>query len=160
MSGARTKFDATINYYQILNVPHTANKAEITRAYKLLIRGTHPDRAQTDQERRTAEERTKLLNAAYAVLSKPDVRREYDQAIRQTALADTLMQRYTGNVPGRPSPFVVHRPVSAALAREQRRAARAALWHFVLITIIFVAVLIAFALASGLVAQGVHSLAR
>ncbi|MBX6341260.1 MAG: DnaJ domain-containing protein, partial [Thermomicrobiaceae bacterium] len=101
MPATPPKFDPTINYYEVLDVPYTATKAEVTRAYRRLMRHAHPDRFQSPRERAKAEERAKLLNAAYAVLSRPEVRREYDRAIRQRAVGDALFQRYTGNVPGR-----------------------------------------------------------
>lgn len=158
MAGNRARFDPTINYYQVLNVPYTASKAEIGRAYRSLIRHAHPDRFSTDQERKKAEERAKLLNAAYTVLSKPDLRREYDQTIRQRAVSDALMQRYTGSAPGRPSPFVSRQRISPEMQREQRRATRSALWHFLLVTIIFVVAILAVVVLGSLVAGGIQTL--
>ncbi|MDI3339602.1 MAG: J domain-containing protein [Sphaerobacter sp.] len=158
MARPGARFDPEINYYEVLNVPYTATRAEITRAYRTLMRAVHPDRAATAQERAKAEERAKLLNAAYAVLGKPEVRRDYDAAIRHRAIADALMQRYTGNVPGRPSPVMTRPPVSPQMVRAQRRASRSALLHFVVITVLFVAALVAVVLLASLLPQAVQAL--
>ncbi|HET9017705.1 MAG TPA: DnaJ domain-containing protein [Thermomicrobiaceae bacterium] len=159
MPGTRTDFDPTIDYYQVLDVSYTATRAEITRAYRGLMRHAHPDRFSTEQERRKAEERAKLLNAAYAVLTRPESRQEYDRAIRQRAMADALMQRYSGNAPGRGSPFASERrPISPATQRARRRAGRSALLHLVVLTVIFVAALIAILLIVTLVPQFLHAL--
>ena len=159
MPGTRTDFDPTIDYYQVLNVPYTATRAEITRAYRGLMRHAHPDRFSTEQDRHKAEERAKLLNAAYAVLTRAETRQEYDRAIRQRAVSDALMQRYTGNAPGRPSPFMTERrPMSPSMRRAQRRAGRSALLHLVVLTVIFVAALIALLLIITLVPQILHAL--
>lgn len=140
MSAGRLDFDPTVDYYAVLDVPYTATRDEVTRAYRRLMRACHPDHARDEDERRVAEERAKLLNAAYAVLSRPERRREYDQFRRQRALADLLFQRYTGNVPGRPMGPVARVP--------RARAARAAgadvqaFFQLLLVTVVFVAVLV------------------
>lgn len=161
MAGGGARFDPTINYYQVLNVPYSATRAEITRAYRSLMRQAHPDRARgsSEQERKKAEERAKLLNAAYAVLSKPELRREYDRGLRQTAMSDALMQRYTGSAPGRPSPTAERRAPSSAMRRAQRRAGRSALLHLVIITVILVVVIVVLIVLVAVVPQGIHALA-
>lgn len=158
MAGTRPQFDPTINYYQVLNVPYAASKADITRAYRSLIRHAHPDRAANELERGKSEERAKLLNAAYAVLSKPDLRQEYDQQLRQTAMSDALMQRYIGSAPGRPSPFMTHQPPSPQMVRARKRAGRSALLHLLLIAVIFVVAIVTVVLLLSLIGQGLHAL--
>lgn len=64
------------DYYQILDVPRTANEQEIKRAYRKLARQYHPDLNQGD---RNAEARFKELNEAYEVLSDAEKRARYDQ---------------------------------------------------------------------------------
>ena len=103
-SRPRLRFDPTINYYQVLDVPYSATREEITRAYRALMRITHPDNFNDADQRAKAEERAKLINAAYTILSRPDVRREYDAQIRTTAVSDALMQGYTGTAPGHRGP--------------------------------------------------------
>ena len=122
-SRPRPRFDPTINYYQVLDVSVGATREEITRAYRGLMRITHPDNFSDPDQRAKAEERAKLVNAAYTVLSKPEIRQEYDAQMRSTILADTLMQRYTGNTPGRPAPQRQRpRQPSASAVRAQRKA--------------------------------------
>ena len=156
----RQKFDATINYYEVLDVPYSASRDQITRAYRNLMRHAHPDRHAGEIERARAEERARLLNAAYDVLGKPEVRREYDQAIKQQAVSDAIFQRYTGNVPGhhtyahRPP----RRPPSPELLRDQRRAHRSAFMQLMMFTVIFVVLVILIVVTGSLLAQGIGAL--
>jgi len=64
------------DYYEILGVRKTASEAEMKKAYRKLALQYHPDRNKGD---RTAEERFKEINEAYAVLSDKDKRAQYDQ---------------------------------------------------------------------------------
>lgn len=136
----RLDLDPTINYYEVLDVPFHATREEITRSYRRLIRSCHPDRFLDADERRKAEEWAKLLNAAYTVLVRPELRREYDQLLRQRALADLLFQRYTGNVPGWSGNPAIH-PARAATLRAQQPNGQAFL-QILVVTVIFVAVLV------------------
>jgi len=67
------------DYYQILGVEKTAGIKQIKAAYRELALRYHPDRNRENPE--TAE-KMKAVNEAYAVLSNPQKRREYD-ALRQ-----------------------------------------------------------------------------
>jgi curved DNA-binding protein CbpA len=150
-------FDPDINYYEILDVPYTATKSEITRSYRRLMRASHPDRFIDEAERRKAEERAKLLNAAYSVLSHPDVRRDYDSTVRARLINDALFQRYTGNAPGqRSANMPPQRPLSPEMVREQRRAQRSALTHFLLFIVLFVGALILILVIGSLVVELAH----
>lgn len=158
MSQSR-KFDPDVNYYQILDVPYTATKSEITRAYRHLIRVSHPDRFSDEPQRHKAEERAKLLNAAYAVLSHSDVRRDYDATVRNRLINDALFERYTGNMPGnRTTNTPRQRPLSPEMMREQRRAHRMALTHFLLFIVLFVGILILILVLGSLVAEVIRLL--
>jgi molecular chaperone DnaJ len=64
------------DYYQILGVPRGAPLADIKKAYRKLARKYHPDLNPGDK---TAEGRFKEIQGAYAVLSDPKKRSQYDQ---------------------------------------------------------------------------------
>ncbi len=64
------------DYYQILGVTRDAGAEDIKKAYRRLAMQFHPDRNPGDK---AAEERFKAINEAYAVLSDPEKRKQYDQ---------------------------------------------------------------------------------
>jgi len=66
----------TVDYYEILQVSRDATGAEIKKSYRKLAIRYHPDKNPNDSE---AEERFKLINEAYEVLSKEEKRSIYDQ---------------------------------------------------------------------------------
>jgi molecular chaperone DnaJ len=65
-----------LDYYEILGVSRTATKEEIKKAYRKLAMKYHPDRNPGDKE---AEEKFKLINEAYQVLSDEEKRAIYDR---------------------------------------------------------------------------------
>lgn len=75
------------DYYDILGVPRSATAEDIKRAYRKLAVKYHPDKNPGDK---AAEERFKQINEAYAVLSDPEKRKQYD-----TFGADGFHQRFT-----------------------------------------------------------------
>lgn len=66
-----------VDYYAILGVSPEASDEEIKRAFRKLARELHPDATGNDPQ---AAERYKQVSEAYAVLSDPRKRREYDAA--------------------------------------------------------------------------------
>ena len=132
-----------------------ASAEEIRRAYRSAMKLIHPDR-QRAEGRARAEEAARLLNRAYATLSKPDARRAYDQTIRAQVLQDQLMGRYVGG-------FVeqwqqrdaeeLKRPPSAADKREQAAANRGALISlltaFVVLTVIVLVLVLLYAVGEA-----------
>ena len=63
------------DYYKVLGVPKSASAADLKKAYRKLAMKYHPDRNTTDKG---AEARFKEINEAYAVLSNPEKRKQYD----------------------------------------------------------------------------------
>ncbi len=63
------------DYYDVLGVKKNASEAEIKKAYRKFAMKYHPDRNKGDK---AAEEKFKELNEAYAVLSDPEKRKQYD----------------------------------------------------------------------------------
>ena len=56
------------NYYDILEVARNASPEVIEKAYKALVKKYHPD-LQPDEKKQMAENKIKLINEAYDVLS-------------------------------------------------------------------------------------------
>ncbi|MBE0425451.1 MAG: DnaJ domain-containing protein [Nitrospirae bacterium] len=69
-----------IDYYRILGVNEEASPEEIKRVYRKLAFRYHPDRTGGDPE---ATQRMKQINEAYATLSDPVKRKEFD-TLRQS----------------------------------------------------------------------------
>ncbi|GJE91051.1 DnaJ-domain-containing protein [Phanerochaete sordida] len=70
------------NLYEILELEKTATTEEIRKAYKKKALATHPDRLPpgvSDEEREKANERFRLVNNAYEVLTNTENRKAYDQ---------------------------------------------------------------------------------
>jgi curved DNA-binding protein len=63
------------DYYKTLGVDKNTTPEDIKKAYRKLALKYHPDRNKGDKE---AEEKFKEINEAYAVLSDPEKRRQYD----------------------------------------------------------------------------------
>ncbi len=64
------------DYYEVLGIKKGASADEIKRAYRKLAVKYHPDKNPGDKQ---AEERFKEINEAYAVLSDPKKKEQFDQ---------------------------------------------------------------------------------
>jgi curved DNA-binding protein CbpA len=85
-----------ITHYSILGVSETAIQAEIKTSYRALLKKIHPDTVDTlsPELRCVAEEVTRRIVEAYAVLSEPERRWEYDRQLaqhRQEAIRATVI---------------------------------------------------------------------
>ena len=63
------------DYYEVLGVSKDANEAELKKAFRALARKFHPDKNPDDAD---SEQLFKEVQEAYAVLSNPEQRRQYD----------------------------------------------------------------------------------
>lgn len=84
-----------MNHYERLGVSPTADPAVIKAAYRARVAAAHPDRADgaRDERLRTAE--TAALNAAYAVLTDPVRRADYDRELTAESQHADPVQRST-----------------------------------------------------------------
>jgi DnaJ-class molecular chaperone len=84
-----------MDYYKILDVSENASEKQIKEAYRRLAFQYHPDRNQ-DPESST---KMKAINEAYAVLSNPNKRKDYDAVRRQfgSAAYGRFRSTYTEN---------------------------------------------------------------
>jgi molecular chaperone DnaJ len=64
------------DYYEVLGVAKDADDSSIKKAYRALAKKYHPDMNPGDEQ---AEKKFKEASEAYAILSDPDKRRQYDQ---------------------------------------------------------------------------------
>ena len=76
-----------MNYYQILEVDKNASSEVIEKAYKTLAKKYHPDLQESTMKQK-AEEKLKLINEAYEILSNPDSRAKYDETLRQSEISE------------------------------------------------------------------------
>jgi curved DNA-binding protein len=76
------------DYYKLLGLDKKAATEDIKKAYRKLALKWHPDK---NPNNKAAEERFKKISEAYAVLSDPKKREEYDTF----GSADQFRQRYT-----------------------------------------------------------------
>lgn len=75
------------DYYKILGVNKSASKDEIKKAYRTLALKYHPDRNSSNKE---SEDKFKEISEAYAVLSDPEKKKQYD-----TFGAEGFQQKYS-----------------------------------------------------------------
>jgi curved DNA-binding protein CbpA len=86
---------AAVSLYEILEVSQTARPAVIRAAYRCLALEFHPDKHPGDRE---AAAQMSLINQAYAVLSDPVKRDQYDRKMRITT-TDRRGSEVTPNQP-------------------------------------------------------------
>lgn len=84
------------DFYRTLGVSKTADSAEIKKAYRKLARKYHPDQNPGDHK---AEEQFKAVGEAYAVLSDPQQRKQYD-AIKAMSGGGARFSAGPGGYPG------------------------------------------------------------
>ena len=70
------------NYYELFGLDSKATQEDIKQAYIRKIKEWHPDK--NPDRRQEAEEKTKILNQAYHLLSDPEGRKNYDRMLRFT----------------------------------------------------------------------------
>lgn len=94
------------DYYSLLGIGRDADQNEIKKAYRKLAMEYHPDRNPDNKE---AEDKFKKLSEAYAVLSDPQKRAEYDRFGRAGARGAGGFGGFSGGFSG--DPFDIFREV-------------------------------------------------
>lgn len=85
------------DFYKILGISETASAEEIKNAYRKLAKKYHPDRHGGDKR---AESRFKEISEAYAVLSDPKKRQEYDTLRKNPFAANAGFRPNNGGFQG------------------------------------------------------------
>ena len=73
------------DFYTILEVSRTASPDEIKSAHRELVKKYHPDLFPGATQKARANKRLQQINEAYAILSNPERRRQYDSRYPQRA---------------------------------------------------------------------------
>lgn len=73
--------DGQKTFYEILGVPSDVPQADLSKAFRNLVKECHPDRFQEAGEKAAAETRLKQITEAYNTLGKPRLRLEYDRSL-------------------------------------------------------------------------------
>jgi DnaJ-class molecular chaperone len=143
-------------YYDLLGVNITATSAEITRAYRRVMKACHPDR-QPPAERERTEALCKNINLAYATLKDPLKRKRYDDTIRAQQVQQEIMNRYVGGFAGPGmagfDPHAAHlRREETPMERAERiHANRAAMFSLLRAVLVLVVVIVAILVAMAVV---------
>ena len=74
------------NYYEILQVNKNASNEIIEKAYKTLVKKYHPD-LQQESTKAISEEKLKLINEAYDILSDSEKRKQYDISLEKESIS-------------------------------------------------------------------------
>jgi len=75
------------NYYKILGLKLNASQEEIKRRFRELAKQFHPDKYFHPSQKIWATKHFQKLMEAYATLSNPQMKREYDESLTLKAIA-------------------------------------------------------------------------
>lgn len=79
------------NYYDILEINKNASPEIIEKAYKTLVKKYHPD-LQEESKKQEYEEKLKIINEAYTILSNPEERKDYDLTLKENTISQEEYQ--------------------------------------------------------------------
>lgn len=83
------------NYYEILQVNENASIEIIEKAHKVLVKKYHPDLQKDIKEKHITEQKLKLINEAYDVLSNEFLKEQYDIELKKEK--EERLKRKYGN---------------------------------------------------------------
>ena len=103
-----------MNPYQVLQVNRDATGSEVKQAYRRLALRYHPDKRGGD------ERRFKQINAAFQVLSDPELRGNYDQLCAQGVAEATEARWRKATAGDYESPEEESQPQDGSVAEERK----------------------------------------
>lgn len=108
----------TRTHYTILGVPQNASPEMIKKAYVLLVKQYHPDRAGSDEAKQEEyNERLLEIMASYEILSDPVKRAEYDAVLSGTeSTSGTPRGKKMCGMPVKGGDIETDYPISMAIA--------------------------------------------
>ncbi|MBZ4656006.1 MAG: hypothetical protein JG759_554 [Thermoanaerobacter sp.] len=86
-----------MNLYDILEVSPKASDEVIKNAYRALAKKYHPDLCPDNESRRLFEEKMKLINYAFEILSDKNKRAEYDKILENEKVNESYYSSETEN---------------------------------------------------------------
>lgn len=107
------------DYYELLDMPSTADKQQLRAAYRRLAMRYHPDHAGDDP---AAEERFKLIAEAWRVLGDDDKRADYDAWLERHHRYESLPE--LAAMPQRRSRMSTRQGAERRRERDTRRESR------------------------------------
>ncbi len=105
------------DYYEILGVSRTASPEAIKATHRDLVKKYHPDLFRNGTQKARANKKLQQINEAYAVLSNPERRKQYDTRFFQKARIVT-----PESAPNRSRPRETYRRSPAAIIWENLAA--------------------------------------
>jgi hypothetical protein len=88
-----------MNYYEELGIKSDADKEEIRKAHRRLVRLMHPDQHRDPAMKQLAETQMRRLNSIVATLLDAERRQEYDEQLRASFTARPAVQAAWRKVP-------------------------------------------------------------
>lgn len=97
--------------YEVLGVEPDASREEVRRAYRALAKAGHPDLFSDPVEKAEAEQRIRILNAAYEILENR--RASYDALRAEQEPAEIIEDPWDAAQPGTADPWTAAQPAGA-----------------------------------------------
>lgn len=85
------------NLYEILEVDRKASIDVIEKAYRVLAKKYHPDLQSTQEAKKIAEEKIKVINEAYEILKNEEKRKKYDLELERQEEKNIINNTNTAN---------------------------------------------------------------
>lgn len=98
-------FQIMTNLYKVLNVSKHATRKQIKEAYYILSKQVHPDINHSKNSQDFVE-----ISRAYAILSNPESRRDYDATLKERSNARPV---YNARTRFYPDDYILHKNKSA-----------------------------------------------